>query len=591
MRFIFLLFVLLSFSIAQNKNWLTYYEKSGYTETPRYKETIEYCQRLAAASPMIHYQTFGKSPQGRELPLLIVNKNGQFTSKEVRQSNQVVFYIEAGIHSGESDGKDAGLMLIRDLVIHKKYPGLLDNVTLLFNPIFSVDGHERFGAYNRANQNGPKEMGWRVTAQNLNLNRDFLKADAPEMQAMLRLYNEWLPEFFADCHVTDGADYQYAVTYKMELHGIQNQEIINWTKENYLPRLHRKMENSGFPILEYVYLRQKHDLESGMATWAAPPRFSDGYSAIQNRPGLLIETHMFKDYHTRVSGTYEILKHTIAILNKEAQTLRGKIFNADLYTTSDLFRKSPFRLSYKPSSDSTMIDFLGYEYEKIKSDLTGGDWYRFHSEKPKTYRIPFFNQMKPNKRVLLPEAYIIPAEWDKVIERLSMHGISYRRLAQDTELEISSYRFNDVTWQKQPYEGRQIAQFKTEKIFEKRIYPEGSVLIDMNQRSAKVIANILEPDAVDSFVYWGFFNAIFERKEYVESYVMEEYARMMLASDPGLKAEFEIKMQSDSTFASSPSQILMWFYQKSPYWDVQKDRYPVGRIMDRKILADLELSN
>jgi len=588
MRIFLLLLIILSFSIAQSDNWLTDYEKSGFKETPRYAETVEYCQRLAAASPMIHYQSFGTSPQGRELPLLIVNKYGHFTSKEVRKSNHVVFYIEAGIHPGESDGKDAGLMLIRDLVIHNKYPGLLDNVTLLFNPIFSVDGHERFGAYNRANQNGPKEMGWRVTAQNLNLNRDFLKADAPEMQAMLRLYNEWLPEFFADCHVTDGADYQYAVTYKIELHGIQDRDIIEWTKENYLPELHTKMAASGFPIMEYVYLRQAHDLENGMTTWATPPRLSDGYTAIQNRPGLLIETHMFKDYQTRVTGTYEILKHTIAILNKEAQILRGKIFNADLYTTSELFRKSPFTLTYKYSSDSTMIDFLGYEYQKIKSDLTGGDWYRYDTDKPKTFRIPFFNQMKPDKQILLPEAYIIPVEWEQVIERLSWHGISYRRIKKEIELDISTYRFKDVSWQNKPYEGRQITQFKTEKITEKRVFPAGSAVIDMNQRTAKVIANILEPDARDSFVYWGFFSAIFERKEYVESYVMEEYARMMLASDRQLKIEFEQKMQSDSSFAANSSQILMWFYQKSPYWDDHMNRYPIGRIMDRKLISDLE---
>ncbi len=589
MRILFLFFIFMSFSIAQSDDWLTYYEKSGYAETPRYTETIEYCKKLADASPLISYQTFGISPQGRELPLLVVNKNGHFTSKEVRKGNQVVFYIQAGIHSGECDGKDAGLMLIRDLVIHKKYPGLLDNVTLLFNPIFSVDGHERFGAYNRANQNGPKEMGWRVTAQNLNLNRDYLKADAPEMQAMLRLYNEWLPEFFADCHVTDGADYQYAVTYKIELHGIQDAGIIDWTKTSYLPELQTRMKADGFPIIEYVSFRKRHDPYSGMGTWATPPRLSDGYTAIHNRPGLLIETHMFKDYHTRVSGTYEILKHTIEILNQEAQTLRGKIFKADLYATSDLFRKNPFTLNYQSSSDSTMIDFLGYEYQKIKSDLTGGDWYRYDSDKPRTFRIPFFNHMKPDKQVELPEAYIIPAEWQSVIERLSWHGISFRRLKKAAELEISSYRFEDVSWQKQPYEGRQIAQFKTKKITEERVFPAGSVVIDMNQRTAKVIANILEPDARDSFVYWGFFNAIFERKEYVESYVMEEYARMMLASDPNLKSEFEHKIQSDSTFAADPSQILMWFYQKSPYWDDHINRYPVGRIMDRKILSTLEL--
>lgn len=582
---LFLLFVFISFSLADE--WQTYYEKSGFKETPRYDETIRYCKNLAEASPYINYQSFGKSPQGRDLPLLIVNKKGLFTAEEVRHTDQVVFYIQAGIHSGEIDGKDAGLMLIRDLVIKNKYPHLLDHVTILFNPIFNVDGHERFGPYNRANQNGPAEMGWRVTAQNLNLNRDYLKADAPEMQAMLRLYNKWLPEFFADCHVTDGADFQYVVTYKIELHGIQDAGIIDWTQKQYLPPLHRKMQASGFPIIEYVSFRKAHDPQSGMSTWATPPRLSDGYTAIQNRPGLLIETHMLKDYKTRVTGTYEILKHTLEILNGEYESLHKIITEADRLSASAAFRAEPFTVSYKTSPDSTMIDFLGVAYDKITSDLSGGDWYRFHPDKPKTFRIPFYNKMVADEKVELPEAYIIPVEWRQVIERLNLHGIHFWRLKKTATINVNSYKFHDVSWAKAPYEGRQTASFSLEPITEKRVFPAGSAVIDMNQRTAKVIANILEPRARDSFVYWGFFNAVFERKEYVESYVMEEYARMMLASDRHLKREFETKLKTDSTFARNPAGILMWFYRHSPYWDKKMDVYPVGKIMDRNILKGL----
>ncbi len=582
---IFLLLFSVSFAFADD--WQTFYEKSDFKETPRYEETIRYCKKLAEASPYVEYQTFGVSPQGRKLPLLVVNKNGLFTAAAVRETDQAVFYIQAGIHSGEIDGKDAGLMLIRDLVIHNKYPHLLDHVTILFNPIFSVDGHERFGPYNRANQNGPAEMGWRVTAQNLNLNRDYLKADTPEMQAMLRLYNEWLPEFFADCHVTDGADYQYAVTYKIELHGIQNAGIIDWTRQNYLPPLQQKMQASGFPIIEYVSFRTAHDPQSGMATWATPPRLSDGYTAIQNRPGLLIETHMFKDYKTRVTGTYEILKHTLEILNTEYKVLKQTIADADRLTASAAFRDKPLTVVYKPSPDSTMIDFLGFEYEKIKSDVSGGDWYRFHSDKPKTFRIPFFNKMEPDIKVNLPEAYIIPVEWRQVINRLKWHGIHFVRLKKAITITVDSYKFRDISWAKSPYEGRQTVSFKLEPLTEKRTFPAGSALIDMNQRTAKVIANILEPQARDSFVYWGFFNAVFERKEYVESYVMEEYARMMLASDAELKSEFETKFKSDSTFAKSPGAILMWFYRHSPYWDKKMNVYPVGKITEREAVETL----
>ena len=568
-------------------DWQTYYEKSGYKATPRYAETVDFCRRLAAASSQIHYTTFGISPQGRPLPLLIIDKKDRTTAREVRQSDNVVFLIQAGIHSGEIDGKDAGLMLTRDIAVLRDLANLIDHVTILFIPIFNVDGHERFGAYNRVNQNGPEEMGWRVTAQNLNLNRDYLKADTPEMQSWLKLYNEWLPEFFADCHVTDGADYQYVLTYKIEQHGILDSALIRWVETAYLPHVRQAMRESGFPIIEYVSFRRTHDVESGMTTWATPPRLSDGYTAIRNRPGLLIETHMFKDYKSRVSATYQMLKHTLETLNREYRTLRRLTAQADSLTAVPEFREKPFTLTYKYRKDSTMIDFLGFEYEKIKSDITGGEWYRFFRDKPKTFRIPFFNRMEPDIQVMLPEAYIVPVEWQTVIERIKLHGVTYHSLQQPVKLKVHTYKFKNVHWQERPYEGRHPVRFETEAVEFERIYPAGSVVLDMNQPAAKIIANMLEPKARDSFVYWGFFDAVFEQKEYIESYVLEEQARLMLATDAALKQEYLAKMNSDSAFAGNPQAIRQWFYEKSPYWDRFKDVYPVGRIEDRAVLDRL----
>ncbi len=570
------LIILISSLSAQNL--ITDYEKSGYKKTPRYAESITYCKKLAAASPFIRYTTFGISPQGRDLPLLIVDKNGRFTSSDVRKTDNVVFMIQAGIHSGEIDGKDAGFMLLRDIISNKDFFKLIDHVTILFIPIFNVDGHERFSAYNRANQNGPEEMGWRVNAQNYNLNRDYLKADTPEMQAWLKLYNEWLPEFFADCHVTDGADYHYTITYKIDRHGLLDPELIEWIQNNYLPSLKKSMADDNFPLMEFVWFKESHKVESGMKTWAAPPRFSDGYTAIQNRPGMLIETHMFKDYKSRVAATYAMLKYTMEILNQEYQKLRSKIAAVDKMTTRPQFRVKPLTLTYKLADRAEYIDFLGYEYNIIKSDLTGGDWFRYHTNRPKTFRIPFFNTMEPVIKVQLPDAYIIPVEWTEVINRIKLHGIKYLTLKDEKEILVSAYKFSTIKWRAEPYEGHQTVEFELTPIEITRTFFPGSIVIDMNQRAAKVIANILEPQAPDSYTYWGFFNTIFERKEYVESYVMEERARMMLASDPVLKHEFETKMQNDTTFANNASDILMWFYKNSPYWDEFKDIYPVGRI-------------
>ncbi|MCK5407683.1 MAG: peptidase M14, partial [Candidatus Krumholzibacteria bacterium] len=456
----------------------------------------------------------------------------------------------------------------------------------LFMPIFNVDGHERFGPYNRANQNGPAEMGWRTTAANLNLNRDYLKADAPEMQAWLKLYTEWLPEFLADSHVTDGADYQYVVTYALENGGNMDAELTAWTKDRYLPPLERAMDASSFPIMRYASYRNRHEPKTGIVKWASPPRLSTGYAALQNRPALLIETHMLKDYESRVTGTYEILRHTLEILNQEHDTLRRLVREADERSASSEFRETEFPLAFESNGDSVMIDYLGYEYEVVDSDLTGGKWHRF-SDRPATFRIPYFYELKPKTTAALPRAYIIPVEWTDVIERLGLHGISMVRLEQNWTLPVKTYKLTDPKWARSPYEGRFRVEYEMTPVTEVRTYHAGSVVVDMSQRTSRVAAHLLEPAGADSFVRWGFFNAVFERKEYIESYVIEALARRMLEQDEALRQEFEEAKAKDAEFAESPYRIRMWFYERTPYWDDRIGIYPVGMITDDKLLDHL----
>lgn len=557
----------------------TFYEKSGYLETPRYEATIEYCQMLAKHSPYISYQTFGVSPRGRDLPLLVIDKQGNFGPEAVRKTDNAVLLIQACIHPGESEGKDAGLMFVRDLAFNAKYKNILDHSTILFIPIFNVDGHERFGKYNRINQNGPLEMGWRVTSQNYNLNRDFLKADAPEMIDWLKLFNDWLPEFFIDCHTTDGADYQYTVSYGLEIHGNMSEGLTTWQKDSYLNELEKRMKGSGYPIVPYVSFKKWHDPRSGLVSWVAPPFLSEGYTALQNRPGLLIETHMLKEYKTRVESTYEMIRHSTEIVSRDYKALRKLVREADEYSASQEFRNKPYDVAYKITENCDTLDFLGIDYEAVESELTGGTWFKYGNT-PKIFRIPYFNKQQAFKSVELPEAYIIYPEWTEVIERLKVHGIKLKRLKEDTKITVKSFKFHNEKWNKAPYEGRFRINAESEEIEEERVYPKGSILVDMNQRASKVIAFLLEPDAPGSLFQWGLFNSIFEQKEYAESYVMEKMAREMLAKDSNLANEFEEKIKTDNEFANNQRKILNWFYSKSPYWDSRKNVYPVGKIVD-----------
>jgi len=588
-RFLSIVFFFLSItSIAQDAEWATFFELSGKKETPRYQETMDYCKRLELNSKWIHMTSFGKSAMGRNLPLMIIDNQGLSDPKALHASGKLVLLIQACIHPGESEGKDAGLMLIRDLVIGKKFPGLLDHVSILFIPIFNVDGHERFGQYNRINQNGPLEMGWRVTANNLNLNRDYLKADAPEMQAWLKMFNSWMPDFFIDTHTTDGADYQYVMTYQMELYGDMDPGLTDWSKDIFLKDWSAQLEKAGFPVFPYIEFRKWHDPESGIEIDVGPPMLSQVYTSLRNRPGLLLETHMLKPYGQRVSATYEALKISIGILGQESGTLKRSIRQADKNVAGQEFRKTAFSLRFETLNDSTVVNFLGIEYQKVKSEITGEDYYQYGKTKT-TFRTPYFDKTKPILFATLPEAYIIPAEWKTVIDLLELHGITVKRLTRDTTLTITTWKFSNPKWQTNPYEGRHtLTAFESNEISISREFTSGSAIVDMAQPGAKIIAHLLEPKGNGSLLYWGFFDAIFEQKEYAENYVMEALAAQMISENPSLKAEFEKKKAEDTIFAKNPNTILNWFYSKTPYWDNAKDIYPVGKIFDRKLIDVLE---
>ena len=588
--------LILQAAIAQNADWQTFYEKTGKLETPRYQSTIDYCRQLDRGSKMITYTTFGKSAQGKDLPLLILDRQGLRDPASIHASGRSILLIQACIHAGESEGKDAGLMLFRDLAIaaagkNIRHPGskLLDNVSIIFIPIFNVDGHERFGPFNRINQNGPKEMGWRTTAGNLNLNRDFLKADSPEMQAWLRMFNNWMPDFFIDSHTTDGADYQYVLTYLMEIYGDMDEGLTNWSRDTFIRQMQKHLNEGGYPVFPYVEFRNWHDPRSGMITEVAPPMLSQGYTALRNRPGLLIETHMLKPYNQRVDGTYECMLTTLEILNRESKTLNTLVRKADQFVSSETFLTTPFPLRFETrKDDSTMVGFLGVEYQAIKSDISGGDWFQY-SKSPQTLNVPYFSTTRPVAFAKLPLAYIIPAEWGTVIDRLKIHGIKVTALSRDATIKVSTCRFSNPGWQQNPYEGRHpMTNIEYAEIEETRLFPAGSVVVEVMQPAGRIIPHILEPKGNGSYVYWGFFDATFEQKEYGESYVIEKMAREMMASDPALKMEFERKKEADTTFAKNPQLILNWFYNKSPYVDNRKGIYPVGKIYDLKVLESLK---
>jgi hypothetical protein len=586
MKYIINIFVSLFFvsgAISQliPDKWLTYYEQSGFKKTPRYDETIDYCRKIELASPWIKVKSFGKSAEGRDLYIVIASKDKAFDPQRAHQKDKAILLVQNGIHAGEIDGKDACLTLLRDIAITKTKESLLDHVILLVIPVYNVDGHERMSKFNRINQNGPEEMGWRVTGQNLNLNRDYIKADAPETQAWLKMFDEWLPDFFIDAHVTDGADYQHLVTYGIEKHQNLAEPIRKWVHEKYLPMI-SALKTNGIPVAPYISLRDHEDPLKGLQSGVAPPRLSTPYVALQNRPALLIETHMMKDYKSRVEGTYQTIVATMELMNKEYKTLHEAAIATDLSTMTKLNEPIPVRFE-TVDTPNEIFNYLGFKQTNQPSEISGGTW-TVYTKEPFEANIPVYDSIRITKSVDPPIAYLIPAQWQEVIKRLTLHGIKVQRLAKPVELNVEMYKFSNAKWQQTPYEGRHSVSYNSEKFSTKRIFPEGTAIIRLNQRASRVAVFALEPESPDAFVAWGFFDAIFEQKEYTEDYVMEPIAREMLSKDSELKIEFENKLKSDSTFAKSPFARLNFFYQHSPWWDENVNLYPVARLVNNVTL-------
>ncbi|MCX6588784.1 MAG: M14 family metallopeptidase [Acidobacteria bacterium] len=562
---------------AAPKNLLTVGERSEWRETGRYTDSVAFARALEKASPWVRTISFGKSPQGRDLIATIVSKDRAFTPEAARKTGKLIVLLESCIHPGEVDGKEAGEMLLRDVAVTKRYAAWLDQVILINIPIFNVDGHEIWSGYNRINQQGPNAMGFRATAQRLNLNRDFLKADAPEMQAWLRFFNAWLPDFFIDNHVTDGADFQYDVSIDTPMNQDIWENLARWTRERYLPALQDAMTTDGHVMGPYGGFRQRGRPESGFQTLGVTPRYSNGYLAAQNRPSLLVETHSLKTFKTRSWGHYNIMKRSIEILVRDPKTLWEAVREADRAVAALAGAGTAVHLDGDSSDETKPFTFRALRAEGRPSTLAGGPVLVYQKE---TLDIPtkIFDRMKTTLAATVPKGYYVPAEWSEVIERLALHGVRTERTTREVRGEFATYRLTEPKWSTTPFEGRLTVDFRVTPVKEKRVIPAGSVYVPMNQRAARVALNLLEPAAPDSLVRWGFLNSIFEQKEYFSDYVFEPIAQEMARRHPELLAEFNARVKADVRFAGNPRARLQWWYERSPYLEPDKNAYPIVRV-------------
>ena len=562
-----------------SSHWRTQFEKSNYLESPNYSDTIKYFKKFEAETPNAKLLTIGTSPQKREIKLLVVSKGNEFTPEEAAKSSKAVVLIQNGIHPGEIEGKDACMLLLREILITKEKEDLLDNIILLIIPVFNVDGHERLSYYNRPNQNGPKEMGWRTTSQNLNLNRDYMKADTPEMRSWLKMFSAWLPDFMIDNHTTNGADYQYHVTYGIEKFQNIHPLLSNLVRKKYLPYLLSQVEREGFLTAPYIEFKGG-SIESGIIDYPLMPRLSTGYCAVQNRICLLVETHSLKPFKNRVFSTKSMMVHSLEFINENFKELKRLNKKADEDSVKEFFNnKKEIPVQFIPTEKFDTMKFKGFKSYQEESHITGTLITRFTNSKTE-FDIPIFNKSIIGASIKLPLAYSIPEQFTNIIEILNCHRIAYFQLEDEAKVQIEKYRFTKAEFWKRPYEGRQLVDVEYETTTEEVVLPNRTFIVPTNQRTIRVIANLFEPKSPDSFVSWGFFNAFFERKEYAEDFVMEPYAKKMLEENVKLRNEFFQLLKVDENFKLNSHERLDFFYRHSPFFDNGEMIYPIYRIIN-----------
>lgn len=561
---------------SPNDPWTTPCEKTGLTDTPGYDETIACLKRLAEKSRLLSVKEFGRTAEGRSLFVVIASRDRAHTPNALRKSGRPTLLAQAGIHAGEIDGKDAGTMLLRDIAFGGK-ASLLDDVNFLFVPVFNADGHERVSEWNRPNQRGPVHQGWRTTAQNLNLNRDYMKADSSEMQAMLTLINLWSPSLYLDLHVTDGMDYQYDITFGYNGDdGVQpwSPHIAAWLNGIFRPGAEVALKAAGHIPGHLVFASDEADPGKGLSSESAMPRFSHGYGDLRHLPSILVENHSLKPYRQRVLGTYVLLEASLQMLGARGKELQEAI------AADQAARPVEIPVSWQRArGEPIKRDFLGVAYETFLSPATGGKEIRWLGT-PKLYPNLPVTLDQPGLQIKRPKAYWIPVTKPEVISRLKLHGIRTESIASPRKMSVGMYRLVDPRPQRgegtHPFESRHSLTTKVRSEIRTQTFPAGSVRVSTDQPLGDLVVALLEPECADSLFAWGFFLEILQRTEYIEGYALAPMAEQMLASDPKLKSEFEAKLAADATFAADRTARMRWFYERSPFYDDRYLLYPVG---------------
>jgi len=542
--------------------WITPAEAANFETTPRYAEVRAWLERLAAASPLLSLHTFGRTGEGRDLLYVRASRGGPA---------KPVVLVQAGIHAGEIDGKDAGLMLLRDIALRGK-DDLLDRVDLVFVPIYNIDGHEQLSAWNFPHLRGPAQKGREANARNIDLNRDYGKADAPETRAMIGLLRTLDPVLYIDCHVSEGFDMQYDVTFTYAGWGTyaRHRATADWLQGRFGPAVTQALTKAGHTPTIYPSPIDTREPTKGIRYSPEGPRYSTGYGDFTSVPTVLVENHMLKPYRQRVLGTYVLLEAALKIAALDADRLAtAKATDRASRPTDLLTRWAP-----APQPIGWVEQFKGIAFELYPSPASGRLEQRWLGQ-PITFRMPIIGQ-QPTESVRLPKAWWVPAAQAEVIDRLRLHGITFETLETPRTLRLDQVRLLNPQLL-QPNEGRVPMTATFVHAPGEQVLPAGSVRVPADQPNGLLAAALLEPESQDSFLAWGFFPEMLAPAPSTDAFVLAALGERLLATDPLLKAAFEAKLRADAAFAANPSARLAWLYEQAGPGHPYRLQYPIAR--------------
>lgn len=571
---------------AASSDWLTTGEKTDWKQTGVYAEVVEMLRKFEKNSPYVKVIQFGTTAEGRPMYAAVVSSDKAFTPAAAAKTGKAVILIQSGIHSGEIEGKDTALMLIRDMVITKRehQAAWLKKAIFVVIPVFNIDGHEYRSSFNRANQNGPEITGTRPNAQLMNLNRDYVKAQTPEMKGWLSLYHAWMPDFMFDNHVTDGADYQYDVTWDMAHHGEMGEPTRDWVNNSYIPELNKRMEAGGHLVSPYGALRRSPDGKRDFMVEVFSPRYSHLYAAALNRPALLVETHSLKAAKTRAWANYDIMVNSIDIVTENPATLKAAVKAADEKYAAMAGDKNaaPIYLAGKTSAASHPLMYHSLKTGQFPSEITGAPVMRYTGEKD-DFEVAMHDGVDTTAEAQEPLGWLVPAAFKEIADELKLHGVVMEKTTKDIDQEFDTWRFSDVKYSTAAMEGGMMVDYTMKPVKEKVHIPAGSWYVPMKQQRARLIMALLHPAAPDALVRIGFAGSIFQSMGRIGAgqYLSVPIATKMAAENPQMLAEFKQKVASDAQFAADPQARLDWWISRSSYQPSAVNRYPVVEVWQK----------